>query len=732
MRQVLQNQKTGETELVEVPSPKVKAGHVLIRTLRTLISPGTEKAVLDFGKASLLEKARKNPDKVRMVFDRLRKEGLIETFESVTRKLGQRIALGYCNSGIVIEVGRGVRHLRPGDRVASNGKHAEVVNVPGNLCIRTADGVSDDHATFTVLGAIGIQGIRLAQPSLGETFVVTGLGLVGLLTVQLLIANGCRVLGIDLDSHRLELARRFGAHTIDLSDASDPVSEALRFSLDRGVDGVIITAATSSNEPVHQAARMCRKRGRIVLVGVTGLELSREDFYEKELSFQVSCSYGPGRYDPVYEEQGHDYPFGFVRWTEQRNMEAMMELLVRDRIDVESLVSHRFPLKDVASAYNLLGDRSPCLGIILQFTDDLQRSSESILSTTVEIDPSCRVQQGKGAPVVSFVGAGDHASRILIPAFRKTTATLKSIAAGTGTNCLQVGQRYGFKQATTDTNSLITDPDVDAVVIATRHDSHARLVLSALKTGKHVFVEKPMAMNREELAGIISFYQSDSTRDQLPVLTVGFNRRFAPHVERMRELLEGIRHPKCFVMTVNAGFIPANHWTQDPEIGGGRIIGEACHFVDLLRFLAQSPIESVEAAVMNEAESSAAIPDNVSVILKFGDGSLGTIHYFSNGNKGFPKERLEVFCEGRILQMDNFQRLRGWGWTRFTKMNLWRQDKGHEKCVWAFVEAVKSGGPFPIPFPELVEVTEITFRINELILGGDGSSCFATRDTTSF
>jgi predicted dehydrogenase/threonine dehydrogenase-like Zn-dependent dehydrogenase len=732
MRQVLQNQKTGQTELVDVPSPRVRNGHVLIRTRRTLISPGTEKAVLDFGKASLIEKARKNPEKVKMVLDRLRKEGFLETFEAVTRKLEQRIALGYCNSGIVLEVGKGVKHLKRGERVASNGKHAEVVNVPANLCVKTAGEVSDDHAAFTVLGAIGIQGIRLAQPSLGETFVVIGLGLVGLITVQLLAANGCRVLGIDFDSYRLALARQFGAYPVDLSEVSDPVSEALSFSGERGVDGVIITASTSGSEPVHQAAQMCRKRGRIVLVGVTGLELSRDDFYEKELTFQVSCSYGPGRYDPVYEEQGHDYPFGFVRWTEQRNMEAMMELLARGKIDVESLISHRFPLQDVGNAYEVLGGQSPCLGIILEYPDEQNQSDQSILGTNIELDQR-RIAIGEtvGVPVVGFLGAGDHASRILIPAFLKTNCVLKSIAANTGTTCVQIGKRYGFQQATTDTDSVIADPDVSVVVIATRHDSHARLVIAALKAGKHVFVEKPLALNEQGLAEIVSFYESHSSMGPIPILTVGFNRRFAPHIMKIRELLGGINHPKCFVMTVNAGFIPADHWIQDPVIGGGRIVGEACHFVDLLRFLAQSPIISVQAASMEEVSGKAPINDNVTFSLGFADGSLGTVHYFSNGYKDFPKERLEVFCGGKILQMDNFERLRGWGWSHFTKMNLWRQDKGHNACVSAFVRAVKSGGPFPIAFSELVEVSEITLRINNLIMKGCDSSSPAQGDKRS-
>ena len=384
MKQILQNQKTGVTEIAEVPCPQLKAGHVLIRNRTTLISAGTERTVVDFGKANLIEKARQNPEKVRMLLDRLKTNGLLHTVEAATHKLEQRIALGYCSAGVVLDVGHGVTGISKGDRVASNGKHAEVVSVPLNLCVKIADEVSYDEAAFTVIGAIGLQGVRLAQPTLGESFVVTGLGLVGLVTVQFLLANGCRVLGIDVDAHKLSLARQFGAQTLDVSAGQNPVTEAMAFSRGRGVDGVIITAATKSNEPVHQAAQMCRKRGRIVLVGVVGLELSRDDFYEKELSFQVSCSYGPGRYDPLYEEGGHDYPIGFVRWTEQRNLEAMMDLLEGRKVDVNSLISHRFPLERAADAYGLLTGGDPYLGILLEYSGDEERSDDILLTRTIQ------------------------------------------------------------------------------------------------------------------------------------------------------------------------------------------------------------------------------------------------------------------------------------------------------------------------------------------------------------
>ncbi|MEI7449601.1 MAG: bi-domain-containing oxidoreductase [Desulfomonile sp.] len=716
MKQILQNQKTGVTEIAGVPCPQLKAGHVLIRNRTTLISAGTERTVVDFGKANLIEKARQNPEKVRMLLDRLKTNGLLHTVEAATHKLEQRIALGYCSAGVVLDVGHGVTAISKGDRVASNGKHAEVVSVPLNLCVKIADEVSYDEAAFTVIGAIGLQGVRLAQPTLGESFVVTGLGLVGLVTVQFLLANGCRVLGIDVDAHKLSLARQFGAQTLNVSAGQNPVNEAMAFSRGRGVDGVIITAATKSNEPVHQAAQMCRKRGRIVLVGVVGLELSRDDFYEKELSFQVSCSYGPGRYDPLYEEGGHDYPIGFVRWTEQRNLEAMMDLLESRKVDVNSLISHRFPLERAADAYGLLTGGDPYLGILLEYSGDEERPDDILRTRTIRLkEPDLRLSATDLPPVVGFIGAGDHAYRVLIPAFRKTGAVMKTIAASTGTSCLQAGRKYGFREATTDTNALINDPEVNVVVIATRHNTHAHFVNLALKAGKHVFVEKPLALSQEELNEITRFYSSHSPAVPAPLITVGFNRRFAPQTQKIKSLIEGMNHPKCLIMTVNAGLVPPDHWTQDPAVGGGRILGEACHFIDLLRYLIGFPIISAQAAMIGEGAGEVVRNDKASFTLIFADGSLGTVHYLANGHRSFPKERLEIFCNGRILQLDDFKKLKGYGWHGFKKFNLWRQDKGHAACAAAFVKAVREGGPFPIPLSEMVEVTEVSFLVDNLL-----------------
>lgn len=706
MKQVLQNLSTGAMELADVPCPRVGTGQLLIRTSCSLISAGTERMLVDFGMANFIEKACQQPDKVRMVLDKIKTDGLLPTIEAVRNKLGQPLAMGYSNAGRVLEVGSGVEGFAPGDRVASNGKHAEVVAVPVNLSARIPGAVSDEEAAFTVLGAIALQGIRLAQPTLGETVVVTGLGLIGQITVQLLRAHGCRVLGIDPDPARLELARHFGAGTVNLLAGEDPVAVADGFSRGRGVDAVIVTAATKSSEPMHQAAFMCRKRGRIVLVGVTGLELSRDDFFKKELSFQVSCSYGPGRYDPDYEEKGQDYPVGYVRWTEQRNFEAVLDMMADSRLDVTPLISHRFALEQVEAAYAVVGGSEPSLGILLRYPTAAQKPDDLVRASRVAFPASDKVKPAGNSPAVAFIGAGNYATAVLIPAFKAAGARLVSVASSTGVSGAHAGKKYGFEETTADSASIFLNEAVDAVVITTRHDSHARFVLQALESGKHVFVEKPLCMTLDELAEIEAAYARAAAKEAAPMVTVGFNRRFAPHVQRMKTLLAGMTGPKSLVMTVNAGAIPADHWTQDPSVGGGRVIGEACHFIDLLRFLTGSPITSHSKLAMDSP-----IGDTVSLQLGFADGSIGTVHYFANGSKALPKERLEVFAQGRVLQLDNFRVLRGFGWPGFKTMRLWQQDKGQRACGEAFLQVIRKGGAAPMPFSEIVEVSRVSIEL---------------------
>jgi len=664
--------------------------------------------LLEFGKAGWIEKARQQPDKVRTVLEKIKTDGLQPTIEAVLEKLDQPLPMGYCNVGKVLDTGRDAGAFQVGDRVVSNGKHAEAVSVPMNLCAKVPDVVSDDEAAFTVLGAIALQGIRLANPTLGETVVVTGLGLVGLMTVQLLRAHGCRVLGMDFDKDRLELATRFGAEVVDLSEGTDPVLAAQSYSRDRGVDAVIITVSSESNEPVSQAAKMCRKRGRIVLVGVTGLELSRADFFEKELTFQVSCSYGPGRYDSNYEEKGNDYPIGFVRWTEQRNFEAVLDMMAEGKLDVKPLISHKLEIEDAQKAYEIVGGLEKSLGILLEYPGiEITQEARTVTLTSSGSSPQQSPPEERNAKVeLSFIGSGNYATKTLMPAFKEAGAGLRSVATNTGVGGVHAGRKHGFIESTTDVGRLFSDDQTNAIVIATRHDSHAGFVLEALRSGKHVFVEKPLCLNHQELEDIGKAFSERQEGESDAVLMVGFNRRFSPQVQRMKKLLKGTKDPKAFVMTVNAGEIPADHWTHDPETGGGRIVGEACHFIDLIRFLCGAPIKSFQ-----KMEMDSSTRDTVTLQLGFEDGSVGTIHYFANGSKAFPKERLEVFASGGILQLDNFRKLRGFGWPSFRKMNLWRQDKGQKACARAFVDAVSGGKPSPIGLDEILEVSRVAIDL---------------------
>tara|TARA_R110002110_G_scaffold9271_1_gene45837 strand:- start:1198 stop:3324 length:2127 start_codon:yes stop_codon:yes gene_type:complete len=705
VKQVLQSLKTGETEVAEVPCPAPAHGEVLIRSSRSLISAGTERMLVDFGRAGLIGKARQQPERVKQVLDKVRTDGLAPTLETVFNKLDQPLALGYCNAGTVLETGAGVSGFSPGERVVSNGHHAEVVAVPANLCAHVPAGVSDDEAAFTVLGAIALQGIRLARPTLGEAVVVTGLGLVGLMAVQLLRAHGCRVLGVDFDAAKLRLAERFGAATVDLAAGEDPVAAAITFSRGRGADAVIIAASSKSSEPVHQAAAMSRKRGRIVLVGVTGLELSRADFYEKELSFQVSCSYGPGRYDPDYEEKGQDYPVGFVRWTAQRNFEAVLDMMADGRLDVAPLISHRFALTDAARAYDLVTGGEASLGLLLDYPGG-DAVAGGLTARTVRLPAVA----ASGAEVsVGFIGAGNYATAVLIPAFKANDARLVSVVSKAGVSGIHAGRKFGFERTTTDVATLLSDSAIDAVVIATRHNAHGAQVLAALGAGKHVFCEKPLCLTLDELAGI----EAEARARPGQLLMVGFNRRFAPHIVRMKALLDGLAEPKSFIMTVNAGTVPAGHWTQDKETGGGRIVGEACHFIDLLRHLAGAPILKHHVVSLGGTAARAITQDKATIILEFADGSTGAIHYLANGDKGFPKERLEVFCAGKVLQLDNFRTLRGWGWKGFSRLHLWRQNKGQRACVAAFLHAVEAGGAAPIPLDEIIEVSRVAIQAED-------------------
>ena len=704
MKQILQNLSNGETSLIDVPCPKNIKSNILIATTTTVVSAGTERMLIDFGKANLLSKAKKQPDKVKMVLNKVITDGLMTTVDAVRSKLDQPLPLGYCNAGVILE--SDVAGFEPGDRVVSNGNHAEVVRVPKNLCVKIPDNVDDESASFTVLGAIGLQGIRLIQPTMGECFVVTGLGLIGLLCVQMLRANGCRVLGIDYDSNKCEIARKFGAETVDLSKDEDPIIIAQGFSRGRGVDGVLITAATQSDEVIHQSAEMCRKRGRIVLVGVVGLNLRRDDFFKKEITFQVSASYGPGRYDSFYEDEGNDYPIGFIRWTEQRNFEAVLDMMSSGVLDVKSVITHRFDIENAIDAYGLL-DNPDALGIVLNYPS---QNREILTKSKVELNVQSSKIIDPSAPCVGFIGAGNYASRTLIPAFKEAGAILNTLVTSGGISGVHHGNKNKFVTASTEVEDLWSNDRINTVSIVTRHDAHAQQVIDALKSGKNVFVEKPLALTLDELNVIDKTYH-EANKSNTVRLMVGFNRRYAPHIVKMKELLNSHRSPKSIIMTVNAGAIPGEHWVQNSLIGGGRIIGEGCHFIDLMRHLIGHKINGFTATMMGNVPGVEVREDKASITLSFEDGSFGTIHYLANGGSAFPKERVEVFCDDAVLQMDNYRVLTGYGWPGFKKMKLFKQDKGQKACAKAFIESIANGKESPISYEEVMESSRVSIEV---------------------
>lgn len=726
MKQILQNLSSGETLLADVPAPKVRRGHLLIETEASLVSLGTEKMLIDFGKANLLDKARQQPEKVKQVLQKIKTDGLMPTVEVVRSKLDAPLPLGYCNVGRVIEVGAGADDFQAGDRVLSNSPHAEIVCAPKNLCAKVPEGVTPEQAVYGVVGAIGLQGIRLLEPTLGETFVVTGLGLIGQLAVQTLIASGCRVIGIDFDSSKCALAQKLGAEVVDLSNGQDPVKAAEVLTGGTGVDGVLITASTKSDEPIHQAATMCRKRGRIVLVGVVGMKMNRSDFYEKELSFQVSCAYGPGRYDPFFEEQGHDYPLPYVRWTEQRNFEAVLSLIDSGKIKTDALTTHRYEFDKALDAYGQVG--AEAMGIVLSYAQD--EKSEKLKSEKLKRSIPVNLSAAPAKAVVGVIGAGNFTSLVIVPALKKTSARLKSISSGTGVSGAHLAKKFGFENTTTDNDSIFNDSEINTVFITTRHANHGALVLRALEAGKHVFVEKPLAIHRVEAKEIEDFFESGNGKAESgnendesessvsafsfplsPLLMVGFNRRFSPLVRKMKALTASRSEPLAMIFNVNAGMVPRDHWSQIREEGGGRILGEACHFIDTLRYLAGAPITQVSANFARQGD--AVIDDIVSIHLNFADGSMGTVHYFGNGNKDLERESLDLYCGGGILRMNNFRTLTGYRWPKFKKEKLRRQDKGHSHEIADFIAAVEKGGTSPIPLEEIFDVTEASFVADE-------------------
>ena len=699
MKQIIQSFKTGETILEEIPAPIVKKGSVLIQSTKSLVSLGTERMLVEFGKSNIISKARQQPDKVKQVLDKIKTEGLIPTLEAVFNKLGEPLPLGYCNVGKVIEVGEGVNEFKVGDRVASNGQHAEFVCIPKNLVAHIPDDVSDDEATFTVIGSIGLQGIRLLNPTIGETVVVIGMGLIGLLTAQLLVANGCKVIGIDIDDEKLKIAQKRGIIPFNPKNG-EVVKFVEEITNEVGCDGVIITASTKSDEVISQAAKMSRKRGRIILVGVIGLNISRAEFYEKELTFQVSCSYGPGRYDEKYEQKGIDYPLAFVRWTEKRNFETILHAISTKIIDVNSLITEIVELENYQSIYNAISN-SKAIASILKYNE-----KTNLIPSNNIIIKDWNYQDNKG--IIGVIGAGNFTKMTMLPALKGSNAKLKYIASQGGVSGTAIAKKYNFTNSTTNYKEILNDKDVDLVVITTRHDLHAKMAIEALNAGKHVFVEKPMALNNEELEDIIQAQQTSGK-----TVTIGFNRRFSPHIQKIKSLIG--TSPMNIIATMNAGYIPQNVWVQDLKIGGGRIIGEACHFIDLITYITGSKVKSVcmNAMGTNPEENT----DNATLILKYENGSTGVINYFSNGSKAYSKERIEVFSQEKTLIMDNFRKTEGFGFKGFSKLST-RLDKGHKNQFHELINRINNGGEPLIPFEELINTTKTSFAAIESLKKG--------------
>ena len=709
MKQILQNLKTGVVSLVEIPSLEVEAGRVLIRTTHSLVSLGTERMLVEFGKASILEKVRQQPEKVNQELDKIKTDGLLPTMEVVFNKLGQPIPLGYCNVGEVIAIGEGVSNFAIGERVASNGPHAEVVSVSKNLVAKIPDSVSSEDATFTIIGSIGLQGIRLLKPSLGETIVVIGLGLIGLITCQLLKANGCNVIGVDVDKIKCDLAKKWGIKTLN-PVTTNPVKSVMDLTHNYGADGVIITASTKSNDVVSQAAQMSRKRGRIILVGVVGLDINRADFYEKELSFQVSCSYGPGRYDESYEQKGIDYPLPYVRWTEKRNFEAILEAIKRGSLNIKGLITERVLLENYNQIYENIDSGNSIASILIY--PGLTKHELKTKTITLN-DSSFSSQKG----VVGIIGAGNFTNMTVLPSLKGSGAYMEAIASSGGVSGTQLAKKHGIGQSTTDYREILNNKDIDTVIITTRHDSHAKLVIESLNAGKNTFVEKPLALNHDELNQIIIAYNNQQSngksQDQTansPTLTVGFNRRFSPHLIKVKKAIGDSAGPVNIIATMNAGFIPMDHWLQDLEQGGGRIIGEACHLIDVCVYLSSSLIKSV--CMNGLGKETNLITENASIMLKFQNGSNAVINYFSNGSKKYSKERVEIHSLEQTWIVDNFIKTEAFGVKGFNTLKT-KIDKGHKNQFHELIQRTQKGGKPLIHINEIVNVTKASFAAIE-------------------
>ena len=701
MKQLLQDLKKGEILLEEIPLPNCGVNEVLIKTEKSLISPGTERMLLEFGKGSYIQKARQQPDKVKMVLDKIKTDGLVPTLETVFAKLGEPMPLGYCNAGVVMEVGSNINEFKVGDRVVSNGSHSEVVVVSKNLVAKIPDNVSFEIASFTVISSIALQGIRLFQPTLGEKVVVIGLGLIGQITMELLKANGCEAIGVDIDQSKVELAISNGFTALNPAKGEDPISFVANSTDEIGVDGVIITAATKSNGPLEQAAEITRKKGRIVAVGAIGMDIPRPPFYAKEIAFYISSSYGPGRYDSKYEDEGIDYPIGFVRWTENRNFQAILQLFSNGSLNFDYLITHRYKFYDAPSAYAEILENRNALGVLLEY----EAFENIVVDKKISIfNPVSSVIEEKVN--IGVIGCGNFTKIVTLPILKSAKAKLIGISSSKGVSSSIAAKKFGFEYSTTDYTELLLDKKINTIFIMTRHNNHAKLIIESLEAGKNVFVEKPLAISIEQLADVIKVCNRLASEDKMPHLMVGFNRRFSPFAKDIFTKIDGRSSSIAMNMIINAGSIPKDIWVHNPEIGGGRIIGEGCHFIDTMSYFAKSGVESIYSVALNSEKELAIQNDNVILNMRFKDGSIGTLSYLSNGNKSFSKEQMTLFCEGKVFVLDNYKKNIAYGSGNFKKFS---QDKGHKDEILGFIESIKSSNNNLISLESLINTTLSTF-----------------------
>ena len=716
MKQIVQSYKTGKLEVVDVPIPSCRSGCVLIQNICSLVSVGTEKHMLEMAKKSLIGKALSRPDLIKQVIAKARAEGLLEAYKQAMNRLDTPVPLGYSSAGIVIDVGAGVEGFAKGERVACAGSryasHAEVVCVPKNLCAKIPESVNFESAAFVALGGIALEAVRLTQAALGDRVVVIGLGLLGQITVQLLKAAGCHVFGVDLVAEKVQMALQHGAEAGAVLEQEDPQAAVREFA-PQGVDAVILMAATASNEPLELAAQVARERARIVAAGLVGLQVPREPFFDKELELIVSRAWGPGVFDPLYVEGGVDYPYAYARWSAKRNLEEFLAQLAQGAVRVDHLITHRFPIERATEAYELiLENKEPYIGVLITYPEVKGIQVDSSRHRHVELRPSVRqaCKQPQETVGVGVIGAGLFATTTLLPILKRLKGVrLRGVATSSGLSGRHAGEKSGFEYCTTDYQELLADPEIDLIFVLTRHGSHAQLVIEALKAGKHVFVEKPLAINLGQLKAITKAYHDieGKPHELQPILFVGFNRRFAPFTRWLKERFRNIREPLAVHCTINAGTVPADHWVHDPEQGGGRIIGESCHFVDLIQFLTGSvPIRVYAESLDSEAYRPS---DNVVITLQMANGAIGSIAYVSGGDKAYPRERVEMFGGRAVGVIENFKAATFVQAGRRKRLRSWLSvDRGHKAEMEALLSAIRHGGDPPVAVEEYLYTTLAT------------------------